>query len=261
MLTRVFFMLAIIAMGVACPAAAQVQRDQETDFRITVLTPGGGFIGNDTGGARVIVRDRRSGDVLAEGVTHGASGDPAAIQTRAAQPDAVLADDNTADLEFSLELVEPVPVTITATGPSVQPQAAVSASRDMILVPGKDYSQGHGILMILPGLAVDILSPPAGLRAAVDPDKPLMVTANAITLSGHQIAAGSLWPPERYQVEAHVYKEGAYVTTTPLKYGDQPGLFQQALKLPQKGSYQVFVTVYDPATKEAGMDSTSFIIE
>ena len=52
---------------------------EPTDLVIRVISEGGKFVGTSMGGAEIIVRDVRSGDVLARGRTAGSTGDTARI--------------------------------------------------------------------------------------------------------------------------------------------------------------------------------------
>lgn len=240
----------------AFPAAAE-----DTSFSIHVRARDAAFIGTAMGGARVTIRDRQTGDILVEGVTTGESGNPKELVGDRHGRGDVLVTEDTASFDFSMDLVDPVPVTITATGPLAQPQAAVSVSEDFFLIPGKDYTKGNGILLELPGLAVDVVAPAAGKRIDFDPGTPVPVTVNVSTFSGHAIETGTLWPPERYEVEARIFKDTAPIATVPLEpVPGVPGQFYTKLKIPQTGVYSVLVTAFDPGTGEAGMDKTTMVI-
>lgn len=240
---------------------ASPARAEDTSFSIHVRARDAAFIGTAMGGARVTIRDRLTGDILVEGVTAGESGNPKELVDDRHGRDDVLVTEGAASFDFSMDLVDPVPVTITATGPLAQPQAAAGVSADFILIPGKDYAKGNGIVLELPGLAVDLVAPAAGKRIGFDPQEPVAVTANVSTFSGHAIEPGTLWPPERYEVEARIFKDEAPVATVPLEpVPGVPGQFYTKLKIPQPGVYSVLVTAFDPNTREAGMDRTTMVI-
>ena len=257
---RFLAILATIAFLVL-PAAAQAQgRDGETNFVVTVKAKDAKFVGTAMGGAQVIIRDRRSGDILVQGRTYGGTGDTKKIMDGDLKRDAVLVDENTAKFQFSMEIIEPIPVTISATGPLDQPQASATVSEDTILIPGKDYTQGNGIMLELPGFAVDILDPPANSSAKLDPEKPVPILVNVLKMCGCHIAPGSPWPLERYDVEVRIYKDDIFVTSAGLKYADKPGAYSHNIKIPLPGTYRLIVTAFDRVTKEAGMDATSFTL-
>lgn len=253
--------LTLFAVGAfSAPAAAQYN-PEDIAVKITVRAQDARIIGNAMGGAYVIVRDRRNGDILAEGVTAGGAGDTKIImnaQTR----DAVLGNDTSADFEFSLAVLEPLPVTISARAPLAQKQAEATVSQDMILIPGQDYSTGDGIVLTVPGFSVDIAAPAAGVTAKHEADKPLELRAHIAKLSGDAVGGkdGS-WPASRYKVQAHVFRETSFITTTDLQYGEEPGLYLAKMKMPLPGTYRIIVSAFDPQTKESGIDSTTITFE
>lgn len=258
----VSFLLFTPAVAWAQSPAANAAPDNiiETNFAVTVKARDGSFIGSAAGGAEIVIRDRRTGDIIVHGATYGDSGDTAKLMADTHKRDEVLVDKTTAKFQFSIEIFEPTPVTVSATGPLGQGQALATVSEDMILIPGKDYTAGNGIMLELPGFAVDVLSPSSGKVEKLDTKKPVPVVVNVLKMSGEAIAPGTKWVPERYEVEARVYKDDVFVALAPLSYGGQPGMFTQNLKLPSAGVYRVVVTAFDKETKEAGMDSASFTL-
>lgn len=257
---RFLAILATLAF-LTIPSAVQAQDHvAETNFTVTVKAKDAKFVGTAMGGAQVVIRDRRSGDILVQGRTFGGTGDTAKIMDGGTKRDAVIVDENTAKLQFSMEIFEPVPVTISATGPLDQPQAAATVSHDMILIPGKDYTQGNGIMLELPGFAVDILDPPTNMNIKFDAAKPVPLSVNVMKMCGCHIAPGTPWPPERYDVEVRIYKDDIFITSAALEYGGKPGMYGQNIKVPKAGTYRLVVTAFDKVTKEAGLDAASFTL-
>lgn len=251
-----FLILPLFAlMGIL--AFAPPAKAADTDILLTVLARDGEFVGSPVGGAQVIIRDRRTGDIIANGTTAGDMGDRKVLMSGSHARDAALLSEGSARLEFTLDIMEPLPVTISATGPVGQLQSTVTTSMDTILIPGQDYSSGNGIMLELPGMSVDVLNPPANTVVPYSPDTPITVLANVMKLSGSEVEAGSPWPPERYTVAAHVYKDLLFITSAPMRYADAPGQFVANLKLPRAGTYRFVVTAFDAKTKEAGMDATT----
>lgn len=244
---------------VLSPAGARA--GQETDFVITVRAQDAKFIGPTAGGAQIVVRDRRTGDILASGTAYGETGDTALLMADSIKRGQVLRTPGVASFSFSLEFWEPLPVTISATAPLAMPQNAVTVSEDMLLLPGKDYTAGNGIMLELPGFGVDVARPAPGTEIVLDPAKPIPVEASVMKLCGCRIAAGSPWPPERYEVEARVYKDNLFIAAVAMTYADEPGLYRAGLKVPQVGTYRIAVTAFDAQTKEAGMDMTTVTVK
>src|SRR5690606_7571628 len=173
----------------------------------------GAFIGTAMGGAYIIVRDRRNGDVLAEGVAHGEGGDARAIFDKAKQRTPVLGDDKTASFQFSLPVFEPLPVTITARAPLAQEQAQVTTSTDYTLIPGKDYSTGDGIMLQVPGFAVTVTSPAPATTRKHKADEAVELRAHVMKLCACAPDEKGLWPAGRYEVEAHVFRGTTYINS------------------------------------------------
>ena len=231
---------------------------QDTDFFIRVKANDGSFIGTSMGGARIIIRDKMTGDILMDGITRGGAGDAAKIM--AAARGEKIVDDGTAGIQFSLDIFEPVPVTITATGPLAQPQNMSTVTEDFILVPGKDYTAGNGIVLELAGLMVDITGPVIGSTSENDIEKIVPLTAKISTLAGDQPDTAGHWPADRFEVEATIYKDAQFVISFPLKHLETPGDFLAHMKFPAAGTYRIVLTAFDRMTKQAGMDSTTLTV-
>lgn len=256
-LTLIFSLLALFPSP--AKADSPVWEEFSTNLSIYVKNQDGKFIGTSMGGAHVRIINKMTGDVLAEGTTYGSTGDTEKIMTENKKRDHILIDKDTASLDFSLDIMEPTQITIKATGPMAQPQSLTSVSQDMLLIPGKDYSSGNGIIIELPGLVVDILAPMANQHISFSPDKPVTFVANISKLCGCKIEEGSLWPPERYDVEAHVFFGTQSIGSFPL---NSMGKSQYAtnLKVPVPGIYTVTVTAFDRETKEGGFDKTTMVL-
>ena len=253
----------VAACGLTAQANAQRQsaHTSETNFVVTVRAKDSKFIGSAAGGARIIIRDKRTGDIIANGVTAGGTGDTKRIMEEGYARDAVLIDEDTARFEFSLDFWEPTPVTITATAPLGQLQSLVTVSEDMLILPGKDYASGNGIMLEVPGFAIDITAPLPNQKFEFNPKIPFTLEANIMKLCGCKIAEDSPWDPERYDVEALIYRDSLFITAVKLPYTDEPGVYGVNINIPLPGSYRIIVTAFDPVTKEAGMDITTIILE
>ena len=254
---RAFALLTSVAvLCLSMSAMAQV----ETPMTVRVMAKDAKFIGTSMGGAHVVIRDKMTGDIIANGVTHGGTGDTQKIMASSRARDAVLADDDSAKFDVYIDLAHPMPVTISATGPMMAQGSAVTTSTDMILIPGKDYSAGNGILLELPGFAIDITAPIAGQTATHDPEKIIDITANIAKLCGCAVGTDTAWDPSRYDIEMALYKESAPAGTIKMKPGKNAGEFVAKARMPEPGTYQIYVTAFDPMTKEGGMASSSIVL-
>jgi hypothetical protein len=260
---RVLIHLLFLSILSFVPETALAQKliweEFATNIKVTVKSKDAKFIGTNMGGVHVSVVSKLTGDVLAEGVTYGNTGDTALIMENP-ERNKTIATDQTADLEFSLALMEPTAVKVVTTGPLAQPQSMVTVSQDYILIPGKDYTSGNGILIELPGLVVDAITPLAGEVVEHNPDEPITILANVRQLCGCDIAEEGHWPADRYEVEAFIFKEASFVSAVPLDYADK-SQFATRLKMPQAGTFRIIVTAFDPVTKDSGMDVTTITLK
>ena len=71
------------------------------------------------GGAQVTLRDANSGEVLAQGLTSGGTGNTAKIMTDGHARRDTLSDGTAAKFSATLDLQRPRLITVTATGPMI----------------------------------------------------------------------------------------------------------------------------------------------
>ena len=235
---------------------------EDTPVSISVLSNDAKFIGTSMGGMEIIVSDPVSGDILAKGLTKGSTGDTSVIMTQNRERDVVLHTQGSARFNTVLDLEKPRKLKITAYGPAAQPQSAMTLSEERILIPGKDYTQGNGIMLRMPGMSVDVLAPAAHTKAKFNPEGDLRLSVNVMKMCGCPVRDKGPWPLERYEVEAHIYKNGdQLIETVPLSYAGSASLFEGDLTMPAAGTYEIIVTALDPKTKDAGMDTTTIVLQ
>lgn len=59
---------------------------------------------------------------------------------------------------------------------------------------------------------------------------------------------------------ATIRRDGAAVARLPLAYAGTASQFAAAFRPPSPGLYEVLVSAFDPATGNAGVDRTTFIV-
>lgn len=247
------------AFMVACVTSTALAED--TPLSVSILSKDAKFIGTSMGGVRVTIARAGTGEVLARGQTRGSTGDTALIMADERGRDQVLRTEGSARFDTVIDIDQPTPVTVTAHGPLAQPQAAKTMTQQRLLIPGKDYSAGNGILLTMPGMAVDVLDPPAHAVRQGDMPVRVPVAVNAVKLCGCPLRDIGPWPVERYQVEAHIYRDGDQrVGTVPLSYTGETSQFGGEITFDSPGVYEIAVTVFDPATKDGGVDRTTVIV-
>lgn len=147
---------ALLAAGAAqtAPAAAE-----ETRVTVRVLSKDAKLIGSSMGGARVTIRDAGTGEILADGVTEGSTGDTTLLVVEPLERYADLGTEGAAAFETVLDLDRPTLVEVAAYGPLAQLQSAVSAGTTQWIVPGKHLTGSGSVVIELSGFVVDVLAP------------------------------------------------------------------------------------------------------
>ena len=230
---------------------------QETEVMIRVQSKDAKFIGTSLGGARIIVKEEETGKVLAEGITHGSTGDSEVIMNTPLSRGNRLTDENTAGFLAKLDINKPVFVTIEAIGPVSKKQAAVKTTTQQWIIPGK-HIKGEGIILEIPGFVVDILSPQT--HESIDANTEIEITANVVMMCGCPVTDGGLWDANDYEVKALITKEGTEETEIALKVLAKPSTFKGTLNL-SPGNYEITVYAFDPETGNTGLDKTNIIIQ
>jgi len=250
----------LAALPSASPNAALAGDPVPTQLVVRVLAKDAKFVGSSMGGARVIVRDADSGEILAEGVTMGSTGNTARIMKEDWKRGGELSVEGSAKFATTLMLDRPRHLEISACGPQAQLQSANRVSVTQWVVPGKHLDQGDAILLVMPGFAVDILAPAVHARVGAAP-RSVRIEANVVMMCGCPIEPGGLWDADRFEVVAVLNQEGRTVAELPLEYAGITSRFAAEFGAEAAGAYEVMVYAYDPSNGNTGIDRTSFIVQ
>ena len=215
----------ILAMGNGLALQAQTP----TRVTVRVVARDAKIIGSGVGGARVTIVDAGTGAVLAEGLQEGGTGDTGLIMRTAHARDMTVYDtEGAAGFLAELEIAEPTIVVISAAGPLGYPQAIQTASKQMLVVPGR-HIEGDGVVLELHGFIVEILSPepltPVGER--------FDLRVRVRGMCGCGIEPGGLWDADRKEFVARLKADGQVVSSTNLEYAGQTSLFRGRLEVPE----------------------------
>lgn len=243
------WLLPLLAM-IAAPAGAA-----PTDITVRVLSEGAKFVGTTMGGVEIVLRDARSGAILAQGRTEGSTGDTARIMAPAPRL-ARRADAGAAAFRARIDIAEPTLVQLEAYGPIAQPQAAVRVTAQRWILPGLAQDIGDGWVVELPGLVVDAVAPAAHQRLG---NRTVALVANVSMMCGCPIEPGSLWDAARFEVEAELASRAGR-RRVPLAYAGETGRFAADLTDVAPGDYLVTVTAVDRDSGATGVDRTSFLM-
>lgn len=235
------------------PAPAQDAARQVGPTRVMVraVSRDAKIIGSGVGGARISIVNAETGEVLAEGVQEGGTGDTKLIMsTPHARGMKVYDTEGAAGFLAELSISEPTVVNISAVGPLGYPQAMQSASKRMLLVPG-GHIEGDGVILELHGFIVEILSP--------EPLTPVSgsfrVRARVRMMCGCPIMPGGLWDADSKTFLARLKAGGRIVSESRLRYAGEASLFEGALTVPEQArgrEMELEVLVSDPAAQNFG---------
>lgn len=233
---------------------------QPTDITVRVKSKGAKFIGTSMGGAQVLIHDGNSGKLLAEGVVMGGTGNTQRIMKLAPVKPIQLSDKHTAHWTTTIDINKPVLIEISAFGPLSQRQSANRAMVSQWLIPGKHLTGGDGIVLEIPGMAVDILAPANASVSKLLPQQ-IEIRANVTMMCGCPLTPAGLWDADHFEVVAQISRNGQLAGKVKLNYGGQPSQYQALFAVDQPGVYEFMVYAYDADNGNTGLDRTTLVIK
>jgi hypothetical protein len=248
----VFVMLAICLH----PALASAG---PTEITVRVLGKDSKFVGSSMGGARVILRDSHTGEILAQGITEGSTGDTKRIMGPQENSRAIRSSDGAAKFVAIIDIDEPRLIEAEAYGPLAQPQAAHKVTSTQWVVPGKHISGGDGWVLELPGYVVDVLDPPAHVKLPPETRK-VDLRANVALMCGCPITPDGLWDANALQVTALIKRNGEKLPPLDLAFAGQASQFAASVPVDGAGLYEVTVYAHNPQNGNTGLDRTTFVV-
>ena len=246
-------LLAATLSPVALPALAET-----THVDVRVLARGAKFIGGYSDSARVVLTDADSGEVLAQGLTQGTTGDTQRIMHGGVDGDKRLSTSDSAVFHAKLDLERPRRVTASVTGPLSQPQAATTVTSTQWVLPGKDVTQGDGWLLELPGLVVDLVSP-----AAFQPgkrDTQVWVEVAVTMMCGCALSVDGPWKAGDTDVELRVTANGKPQPAQRLTFEAGKGVFLGSYFPREPGIHELEVRAWDAPNGNAGVARTTVFV-
>lgn len=242
----------LLGLLIATPAI----QAQDTEIMVRVRSKDAKFIGSSIGGAKILIRNAETGEILTSGMTRGSTGDTELIMQQPHSRNQKLTDEETAGFLASLDLEEPVFVTVEAYAPYTKKQARAVSSTQLWLLPGKDIT-GEGLVLEVPGFVVDILSPQTHER--INQDNRITIEANVVMMCGCPVTPGGIWDADQYEVGAHLSREGTLVKELDLRAQKKSSTFSAETTL-DPGLYELLIYAYDPVHGNTGVDRTNFIV-
>ena len=248
-------LILVAAAAVLLPASV-VAQETTTRVMIRVASHDAKIIGSAVGGARITVRDARTGSLLARGVQEGGSGDTRRLVIEArTRGQRVFDTEGAAGFLAELELTRPTQVRIEAEGPLGTPHASQRVSRTMLLVPGH-HVLGDGVVLELYGFTVDLLEPSADLHDAAGTE--IAVRARVTMLCGCPTEPGGLWDSTEYTIEARIVQDDKVLETAILAYAGETSVYEGRITVPAEDGLTLQVLAMDPSTGNFGMVEKPF---
>lgn len=246
----------------------------ETRVLVRVQAKGGKFIGPDGGYALVTLREVVTGEILAQRIATGGSGALSAAFTPGATREVIVtpgtpsetvqwlsapAGQSTAGLLATLDLHRPTLVEFSATTLSNGIPNGHQVKQQMWLTPGVHLDAEPGVVLVIPGLSVQILAPDVATPVAGS----VGVTAWVAMMCGCKVsdAPGSPWVPSEFRVHARLRAVGGdFVAEAPLAFQATSTFGTQApIALPPgAGSYELVVDAVQAAEGNVGSASYFF---
>ena len=227
----------------------------QTNIMIRAKAKDAKFIGTSIGGAKIIVRDAQTKEILTEGITKGSTGNSEKIMKQPKERYQDLSENNTAGFLAKLDVSTPTFIEVEAYAPINKKQAIVKSSTQLWVIPGKDII-GDGVVLEIPGFVVDILSPQTHER--IPGEISTEIKANIVMMCGCPVEEGGLWDASGFEIKAVVEAEG-FFKEVELSQTEKSSTFSGNIAL-NKGNYTITVYAFDPKTGNSGLDKTNIII-
>lgn len=231
-----------------------------TDVEVRVISQGAKFVGTSMGGVQITLRDAETGELLAEGLTAGSTGDTKKIKSAQPRLGDVMSTEDSAVFRTTLKLSEPRLIEATAYGPLAQRQSANRVSQTQFVVPGKDVTGGDAWLLELRGVVVDVLEPPTHVKLSGTPQT-IRLHANVAMMCGCALTPGGAWDADQFEVGAILKRDGEKVRTVKLDYAGKPSQFATDVQVGEPGTYEATVYAYNASDGNTGLDTVTFIVQ
>ncbi len=219
-------LIAAVAGFVALGQVGANVQAQTTQVNVRVVSHDAKIIGDGVGGARILVRNPETGEILAEGIQRGGTGNTATIVVEPhGRGETVYASEGAAVFTARLELQVPTVLEFIGEGPLGYQHAMQRTMKRMLVVPGEDIL-GDGVLLELHGFIVELLEPESAGTSGSTP-----VTARVRMLCGCPHTPGGLWDADRIRVTARIYDGDRMIREATLRYAGEPNLFSGSISL------------------------------
>ena len=231
---------------------------QETKVMIRAIARDAKVIGTHVGGARITVRDVATGEILAQGMQQGGTGDTDVIMKKPhTRGMAVYNSPDASGYLAVLHLDKPTVVEISAEGPLGNAQATQRSSKTMLLVPGEDVL-GEGVLLEIHGFIITPLTPLAD--AKLKAGSPFEVRATVTMACGCPTEPDGLWDANKIRVVARLLRDGKVESEIPMTYAGVQNTFHTDVPVTASGPLELQVLALDPGSANFGMTKEAIAV-
>lgn len=197
---------------------------------VRVVAHGAMVIGDEVGGARVMITDVATGRLLASGLQQGEAGDQNQImRTPRLMEEPRYSSRPSGFFQTTLHLERPTLVEIAAQGPLNYPAATQRASMTVLLIPGQDLTN-DGIVLHLNGFIVQIEQPAPGTALIAKDD--VTLKASIRTLSGSLVRPYSDWDSRKVKIYGEVLIGDRIVERVQMFYSGTKSSFEAPFFVP-----------------------------
>ncbi|MCE5265150.1 MAG: hypothetical protein LLG97_16660 [Deltaproteobacteria bacterium] len=150
----------VLIYGVFSAAASPLSGGVLTKVTVRVVSRDAKAIGSGVGGASVEIVNLETGELLAQGVQRGETGDTDRIMVQPRKRgQTVYGTPGAASFMTEIPLERPTRAEIRVKGPLSFPEALQSGTKTVTLIPGM-AAEGEGIIIELDGLIVRVMHTP-----------------------------------------------------------------------------------------------------
>src|SRR6202049_4723675 len=258
MKTRSLFSAAVFALLISVSPLLAQTGGKETKVMIRATARDAKVIGTHVGGARITVRDAATGEILAQGIQQGGTGDTDTIMKKPhTRGMSVYNTPDASGFLAVLHIDKPTVVEVSAEGPLGNAQATQRTSKTLLLVPGEDVL-GEGILLEIHGFIVTAASPLPD--AKVKAGSPFEVRATVTMACGCPTEPDGLWDANKIRVVARLLRDGKVESEIPMTYAGVQNTFHVDVPVTAAGPMELQVLAMDAGSANFGMTRESIAI-
>ncbi len=240
--------ISLILLLSTMPAVAQSDAQEATPTSITVraVSHDAKIIGSNVGGARIVIRNAATGEVLADGVQKGSTGNTTRIMVAPAHRDSVrFATEGSASFVADLAIAQPTVVDIEAFAPLGTPGSMMRSSKRMLVVPGQHVA-GEGIILELNGFTVELIEATAATGR-------INIGARVTMLCGCPTQPGGMWDSNDITIEAYLESAGRTVQMKRMAYAGRTSEYTTTFENVPSGVYDLRIIASDATKGNFGM--------